>query len=109
MTPSRFRKIKQVLARRQPDLTVVMDKVHKPHNLAAIARSCDAVGVLSLHAVTDQTEIHLRQKAAMGAGHWLTVIRHERVENALEALKASGHQIVAAVAGEDAKDYRDID
>ena len=43
MTPKRFQKIKDMLKRRQPDLTVITDNVHKPHNLAAIIRSCDAV------------------------------------------------------------------
>ncbi|HIN03216.1 MAG TPA: tRNA (guanosine(18)-2'-O)-methyltransferase TrmH, partial [Candidatus Marinimicrobia bacterium] len=43
MTPERFQKIKDILNKRQPDLTVIMDNVHKPHNLAAIIRSCDAV------------------------------------------------------------------
>ena len=42
MTPERFARIEAVLARRQPDLTVVMDRVHKPHNLSAVARTCCA-------------------------------------------------------------------
>ena len=40
-----------MLDRRQPDLTVLTDRVHKPHNLSAILRNCDAVGVLEAHAV----------------------------------------------------------
>ena len=31
MTPERFQKIKDVLNRRQPDLTIIMENVHKPH------------------------------------------------------------------------------
>ena len=51
MTPERFRTFKAVLARRQPDLTVLADDVHKPHNIAALLRTCDAVGVFEIHAV----------------------------------------------------------
>ena len=40
MTPERYRRICETLDRRQPDLTVIMDGVHKPHNIAAIVRTC---------------------------------------------------------------------
>ena len=45
MTPERFEKIKDVLCKRQTDLTVIMDNIHKPHNFNAIVRTCDAVGI----------------------------------------------------------------
>ena len=32
MTPERFAKLQRALDRRQPDLTVFMDAVNKPHN-----------------------------------------------------------------------------
>jgi tRNA G18 (ribose-2'-O)-methylase SpoU len=50
-TLERRRRLKEVLRRRQPDLTVLMENVHKPHNLSAILRTCDAVGTLQAHAV----------------------------------------------------------
>lgn len=43
-TEARRRRIEEVLRRRQPDLTVLLENVHKPHNLSAILRTCDAVG-----------------------------------------------------------------
>src|SRR5262245_30735775 len=44
-TPKRFRRLRAVLDRRQPDLTVLLEDVQVPRNLTAILRSCDAVGV----------------------------------------------------------------
>lgn len=110
MTPERQARIRQVLDRRQPDLTVVMDQVHKPHNLAAISRTCDAVGVLELHAipVASSTRIH-GNKAASGAGKWLPVQRHESVDEAFGNLRAAGFRLLAAHFDDDAVDYREVD
>jgi len=49
MTPKMFRKIKSVLDQRQTDLTIVMENAQKPRNLAAIVRTCDAVGLYEVH------------------------------------------------------------
>ena len=51
MTPERLARIKQTLDTRQPDLRVLTDQVHKPRNLSAIIRSCDAFGVANMHVV----------------------------------------------------------
>ena len=51
MTPERFKRITDMLAQRQLDLTVCMEEVHKPHNLAAIVRTADAIGIHRVHAV----------------------------------------------------------
>ena len=50
-TLRRAARVFEVLARRQPDLTVLAEDVYKPHNLSAMLRSCDAVGIGTVHAV----------------------------------------------------------
>ena len=40
-----------MMAMRQPDLTLCLEEVHKPHNVSAVIRSADAVGIHDLHAV----------------------------------------------------------
>lgn len=111
MTPARERRIREVLSRRQPDLTVVMDRVHKPHNLAAIARTCDAVGVFELHAVPlpgAATRLR-RDKAAGGAGKWLPLRRHADIGTAYRHLRRRGMQIYAAHDSAGAVDFRALD
>ena len=49
MTPEREQRLLEVLRRRQPDLTLIADKVHKPRNIAALVRNCDAVGIPRMH------------------------------------------------------------
>jgi hypothetical protein len=51
MNLQRYARICEMLARRQPDLTVCMEQVHKPHNVSAVIRTADAVGVHEVHAI----------------------------------------------------------
>jgi tRNA (guanosine-2'-O-)-methyltransferase len=108
MRPARFERIQQVLDRRQPDLTVLMERVHKPHNLSAILRNCDAVGVLGVHAVATERGIKLHRDTSGGTARWMGLQLHPDGPAAVRALKESGFRIVAADPGEGAKDFRAV-
>ena len=109
MTPERLAIIKKSLDMRQTDLTVVMENVRKPHNLAAVARTLEAVGGLEIHAITELTSIRLTQMSAGGSKKWIKVHKHPSTEQGLKHLKQQGFQIVATSLGENSKDYRELD
>lgn len=109
MTPARYQRIMAVLGKRQPDLTVILEGVHKPHNLSAIQRTCDAVGILNIHAVAPHRPYRTHRKTAMGSEKWVDSHSHTTVERAIDALHASGHRIVAAHLSDRAVDYREED
>ncbi|MCG8341256.1 MAG: tRNA (guanosine(18)-2'-O)-methyltransferase TrmH [Chlorobiales bacterium] len=109
ISSERFSRIKQLLSLRQPDLTVLMDNVNKPHNLSAVIRSCDAVGIETVHAVSTDTVIKNRQRAARGSNKWVTLVLHENIENAYAALRKQGMQILVAHYTDEAVNFRAID
>lgn len=107
MTPERYRRIRSVLNRRQPDLTVLLEEVHKPHNFSAILRTCDAVGVLEAHAVTPSGRGVRRHKpTSAGSGKWVKVTTHDRVTDALATLRERGFHVLAAHLTSQAVDFR---
>ena len=110
VTPERFHRLKAVLDRRQPDLTILMENVHKGHNFAAVLRSCDAVGMLSAHAVLPfgQLPSHRRVSAA-GAKRWIEVHTYTYVKDAANAIRNQGMRLVAAHLSDRAISYREVD
>ena len=92
MTPERFQKLKETLARRQPDLTVLADEVHKPHNLAAIIRTCDAVGIPRFHLCNPEFRDRQLRGRSMGSSRWVEVKKHDNIVEASENLKKAGVQ-----------------
>ena len=110
MTPERFQKIKNVLDKRQPDLTIVMDNVHKPHNLAAIIRSCDAIGIGHIHGISkNHDKVGVNLKAASGSNHWVRLHTHTNKRKLFANLKDKGHTIFAANNSAKAIDFRTAD
>ncbi len=109
MTPERYEKIVTILNQRQLDLTVLMEHVEMPHNLAAIARTCDAVGIFETHAVTDLHTIDLKQRASSGSRKWISVKTHADVDTAFAHLREKGFAIYCAHLDDRALDFRAVD
>ncbi len=109
MTPTRFAKLQRVLRARQPDLTVLMDAVHKSHNIAAILRTCDATGAFRAHAVDPEGDVSRSHMAAGGTGRYVGLDLHDTVHQACGILKSDGFRIVAAHFSDKAQDYREYD
>lgn len=109
MTPERIARLRAVLDRRQPDLTVITDFVHKQRNTSAIVRICDAVGMMRAHAIIDKHDYKAFRGTAMGSHRWVKVQRHNTLGEALETVRGQDMQVVAAHLSETASDYRDVD
>jgi len=108
-TPRRFHRLRDVLGRRQPDLTVLLENVDVPRNLAAILRSCDAVGVLEAHAVWPRGRLKISRPASGGNRRWVPVRKHRTLAGAIAHLRESGLRLLAAHPFPGAVPYREID
>jgi tRNA (guanosine-2'-O-)-methyltransferase len=109
MTERRYRRILEVLAKRQPDLTILAEAVYKPHNLSAMLRSCDAVGIGTVHAVNPTGGVPTYNETSASAEKWVNVQVHPTLSDAVSQLKAQGMQLLAAHLSANASDYRDVD
>ena len=109
MTPQRYVRIKEMLNCRQPDLTICMEQVHKPHNVSAVIRTADAVGVHEIHAIWPTSRMKTLVSSAAGSNSWVQVKTHRNIGDAVGHLKAEGMQVLATHLSEHAVDFREID
>ena len=109
MTPERYQRLRAVLDRRQPDLTVITDNVHKGRNLSAIVRTADAAGIAEMHAVIDDKDYKAFRGTAMGSHSWVAVRRHRDIAALITGLQGDGYQVLAAHLDADSVDYRQPD
>jgi len=106
----RLSKIKRVLKYRQKDLTVILENIHDPHNVSAIFRSCDSVGVKKINLLYHIEKFpRLSNKVSGSGSKWVEFERHNIVENCFKKLKAEGYYIIGSKISENAKSIYDID
>jgi tRNA (guanosine-2'-O-)-methyltransferase len=109
-TEKRIARVREVLAKRQPDLRVVLDAVSIAHNASAVARTCDACGVLYLDIIAPQAEaLKLNEAITTRADKWLEWRVHRAAADCLPDLKKAGFRIIAAQIGPGTLPYDRID
>lgn len=106
----RTAKILEVLSHRQPDLTVVMENIHDPHNVSAVLRSCDAVGILQVELLYNFEKFpKIGRKSSSSANKWLGRRKHTTVDECYAALRKEGFTVYATHLGKDAVSLYDVD
>lgn len=111
-TPRRLERIEAVLKRRQPSLTVVLEDVHDAHNVSAVLRSCDAVGVLDVHLVYVRDEPPrkaLNRTTSGSSAKWMRTHFHNSATSCVETLRSQGFRIFAAARTDDTIDLYSLD
>ncbi len=114
MTERRLRRLIDTAQRRQRGLMLLMEDVHNEHNLAAIARSCDAFGVQQVAFTLENPENFNPQRipevTASGTAKWLDYrIFTDGTAQALATLKAEGWYILATSLAHRAHSIHDVD
>lgn len=106
----RLEKIDRVLAHRQPGLTVVMENIHDSHNVSAIIRTCDAVGVMNVELLyTVEKFPRIGKKSSSSANKWVELRKHRSVEECYALLRSEGVRILATRPGAGARTIYDLD
>ncbi len=99
MSPSREAKFKKVAACRQPNLTVVLENVFDTHNIGAVLRSCDSVGIMEVFVLHSEfgkapKVIKIGKRTSAGARKWINIRYYSDVEACFEQVRKSYTQVL---------------
>ena len=111
MTPERTEKLLKVLKHRQANLSIVMENVQDPHNISAVMRTCDAVGIQDLYILNTKIPRHEKfgAKSSSSAAKWLTLHQFEDVASCFAELRSKYSKILTTHLSTDAVGLYEID
>jgi len=111
MTPERFDRLTGVLNKRQPDLAVVLENVFDPHNVSAVMRTCDAVGIQDVFILNNRIPPHKKwgYRSSSTAAEWLTIHQFTDVNECFEQLREKFNKIYTTHLTDEAKDIYSLD
>lgn len=92
ISPQRLERFRQVVEKRQLDWIVVLENIVDGHNLGAVLRSCDAVGVQQVFILQTEEDLRFKkvkigQKTSAGGKRWLSIRYFYDRESCFEALR----------------------
>ena len=111
MTPEREARIRTVLDKRQENLVIVLENVFDPHNISAVMRTCDAVGVQDVYVLNTRIPRHKKwgAKSSSSAAGWLTVRQYEDAGECFGAVRRQVDRIYTTHLSSDAVSLFDME
>lgn len=100
-------KLKEFARQRQYDLTVILENVHDPHNIGAVMRTCDAVGIDEIYVIytiksRNAFEEYVGKRSSKGTKKWVKCHFYQDLEECIKIVKAKYSNIYATHLSEDA-------
>lgn len=111
MTPERNKRLSDVLSHRQPDLTVVLENVFDPHNVSAVMRTCDAVGIQDVYILNNRIPPHKKwgYRSSSTAAEWLNVHQFTDPAKCFEEIKSRYKKVYTTHLGDNSVDVFSLD
>jgi tRNA (guanosine-2'-O-)-methyltransferase len=114
MTPEREQKFRRVALHRQKDLTVILENVTDSHNIGAVLRSCDAVGISEIFVLNTEPQlatdkIIIGKRTSSGARKWVDIHYYTDMRCCFDHVRSKCDLILMTKLDERAKNMYELD
>jgi len=115
LTEKRKERIRSVVRKRQFNLCIVLENIHDPHNIAAVVRSCDAVGIREIYALITDPRIDLEKYevdnnlVSSGSRKWVKVKVFQDVSIMMKDIRKNYTKVLGTHLAKDSISLYDID
>lgn len=111
MTPERRDRLTSVLNKRQENITVVLENVFDPHNISAVMRTVDAVGIQDIFILNTKIPRHKKwgARSSSSAAKWLTIHQFSDTKECFKELRSRYSKILTTHLSSDAVSLHEID
>ena len=108
--------VEDISLKRTRHITLVFEDIDKPHNISAVLRTAECMGIQDLHFIKNHNNYQVNPDITKGAAKWLTLHHHtdgksgvENIENAYAHLRSDGFKIYATSLDEKSINLENID
>jgi len=109
-TDERLKKITDTVLSRQISLRVVMENIHDPHNVSAVFRTCDAVGVPKISLLyTCESFPKISKTSSSSANKWIEVEKYNDTKLCYDQLRKDGFRVYASMLNKNSLDLYSLD
>jgi tRNA (guanosine-2'-O-)-methyltransferase len=109
-TAERLKRITEAASFRQHSLHIVLENIHDPHNVSAIFRTCDAVGVPRVSLLyTIEPFPRISKISSSSASKWIETAKHADTGSCFTSLRNEGFKIYGSMLKKSAVNLFDID
>lgn len=111
MTPERSEKLLKVLSKRQAGLTVVLENIEDPHNVSAVLRTCEAIGIQDVYTLTTKVPKHKRWgfRSSSSAYKWVSVHQFTDMHECISEVRRHYDKILTTHLSESSVSLYELD
>lgn len=113
ITEKRLAKFERVAACRQ-DMTVILENVHDPHNIGAVLRTCDSVGIQEVFIIFTDARLSAERLddvkgSSTGVGKWMDIHIYHSVKECIDEVRKRYSTLLATHLNEASVNFYEKD
>lgn len=105
--------INRILQLRTKHVTMVFEDIDKPHNVSAVLRTAECMGIQDLHFIKNRKGYSVNPLITQGAAKWVTLNHYDQsddnVSDCFNSLREKGYKVYATSLHETSRSVYDLD